>query len=591
VFGLAAFLLGPARDAGAQLVYTPRGAGLDDGPALQALLDQGHRHIQLDGDAVINTPVLLHSPALQPYHFVRIEPVPSRETVRITTAIGRDPVTPSNPAFAAFEYSGHFTPASRLLEATAVGATSIRVVDPSPYGAGGHVYLADALTAPEHTEDGACEVRRVVSVVGDTLTLDRALKREHAANVAVALTVPLFGPVFRRLTFSGDAHVALHLGATQEARIEAIASHNWRGGVLVLLDTGGYRNVVTGSFATGTQPGLLVPGANTWGIAVEGQDETTIFNSGATKAYVGVLINYSIDTWAYWTTVSDSDVNVVVGSDNTGNGSLRSGFRFGLSARGRYAGASIGRNCRDCEVSLDLVDNGGYEVSVGSGAERARVGFGNRVGRTRSLCGVILYPGTDSGAGTAATVDLQFPDCSSRTNICRNAPGFAGRPLVTLGPYATSCAAGATTGGARSASDERGGQAAPPSSAHWFQLVQEPAQLVAAPLHREEGADAVDAAPGHLQAGRAVLEEEVEPALDPARGEALHVGPAVPHHLGDRPHARDQDGRAAGHGFGDGQAEALVFGDLAVEGATSHPPDLLLPAQLAREEDGVVAEP
>jgi hypothetical protein len=344
-----------------------------------------------------------------------------------------------------FEYSGNLTAASQLLAATSTGAETIRVLDPSLYASGRYVYIADVVGAPSEIPDGASEVRRVKSIAGDTLTLDRPLKRGHQANVQVALATPIFGPVFRKLTFSGDAHVGIHLEVAQEARVEGIRSTNWGGGVLVLLDNGGYRNMINDCHATGTAPGILAPGTNTWGIAVEGQDETTIFNSGGSKAYVGVLIQQSIDTWAYWTTATDNALNVVVGSDNSGNGSIRSGFRFGQSARGILAGASIGRNCLDCEVSLDLVDNRNYDVSVATGANRTRVGLGNHANRTQSVCGVIIYP-NQKGPTTTTTVDLQVPDCRSRTNICRRISGVGTHTSVTVGPYATSCAAtGAST--------------------------------------------------------------------------------------------------------------------------------------------------
>ncbi len=104
-------------------------------------------------------------------------------------------LVPSNPSYAAFDYDGNFAEAS-FLAAEAVSGTSIcEVDDGSLYSAGDWILVSDASTDPQNyllPVDGPMEVRQVIAINGDELTVDRAWKRNHAINVIVALAVPFY---------------------------------------------------------------------------------------------------------------------------------------------------------------------------------------------------------------------------------------------------------------------------------------------------------------------------------------------------------------------------------------------------------------
>jgi hypothetical protein len=101
----------------------------------------------------------------------------------------------------------------------------------------------------------------------------------------------------------------------------------------------------------------------------------------------------------------------------------------------------IGKNCHECEVSLDLIDNSGYDVEVGAGVQRNRVGFGNVVNRRFSSCGVFVAPNPVQAEPGSLTVDLQFLACSSKTNVCRRVTHSQRPSTLTLGSFALTCPA------------------------------------------------------------------------------------------------------------------------------------------------------
>jgi len=179
------------------------------------------------------------------------------------------------------------------------------------------------------------------------------------------------------------------------AHISNVTSVNWRGFSLILMDAGGRNNVIKDSYAVGVNSPGDYP--NGWGIAVEGNEGTKILNSGAERYSMGIIFNYTIDTFAVNSSVQGiTYVSLVVGPDAEGNPSMNSGFLGGRVYRGGLA-ANIGRNCVDCVVDVSI-DHPYSGVKVGLGAYNARV-LGSIVGP--SSYGVAI-DSIDGGLGDGA---------------------------------------------------------------------------------------------------------------------------------------------------------------------------------------------
>ena len=318
----------------------------DNGPALRNLIATGERWIQIAGDECpIRTTVRLLDSNGKPAHGLVIEPAPGIERVRIdVSGIGRDPTAPTNPSYAGFEYSGNETPAGFLASAAIAGDSSVGVNDGTLYGVDGWIFLSAASTDPNHyllPQDGPMEVRRVVSIDENKLTLDRPLKRAFPANAIACHCEPLFDARFRDLCFVGDAAVGLHMHLAHNCTYTRITSADWRGRAMLLIDNGGRDNVIAGCFCVGTEPGGGVT-QNTWGVAVEGQDGTRILNSGGMRCANGLIANYCIDTSALEPVAHSNNVNVYIGFS-----SLRTTVTRPFTATGVQM---------DCGVSSDSVN-------------------------------------------------------------------------------------------------------------------------------------------------------------------------------------------------------------------------------------------
>ena len=242
----------------------------------------------------------------------------------------------------------------------------------------------------EDVQEGATEVRQILAIepsgsAGDLrLYLEAPLRRPHKATVAVAHCEPIRNAVFRNLRFTTDnqpgPRVGIHLHMAFDAHISNVTSANWRGFSLILMDAGGRNNAIKDCYAVGVNSPGDYP--NGWGIAVEGQEGTMIVNSGANRHATGIIINYSIDTFAMNSLVQGcSQVSLSLSPDIEGNPSMNSGF-IGGRVLGGGLGANIGRNCVDCvvDVSIEYPQSG---VKVGPGAYNTRV-LGSILGEGRS---------------------------------------------------------------------------------------------------------------------------------------------------------------------------------------------------------------
>jgi Galactose oxidase, central domain len=373
----------------APVQFVASGVGVDDGPAIQQLLDQGARHVQFIGsDMEIDTPIRLASENV-PYNGTILEPLPGNGAVTIHTNIGTNPNYYPDITYTVFGYEGSFALASRTASPSASGDVEIRVEDSSWYEVGNYVAIADGATNGTLIEDGAAESRRVVAIGGHVLRFDRPLRRPHGDRVAVSLSAPLFGVQIRDFVFTGDVHVGIHLQNTQDCLVERITSRDWTGGFLMLYDTPGQRNVVRDTYCTGTNPGLG-DGANAWGISLEGQEDSRVYDSGAELCGVGIVVNYGIDTLVQNAHAERNTVNLFVNGDTQSHGSLRSGFIGGEADSGVLRGVVVGPGSVESLVDVDLHGNAGYGVDVGPGATRTQIGgaISNMAGRTS--IGVLL---------------------------------------------------------------------------------------------------------------------------------------------------------------------------------------------------------
>lgn len=305
-------------------VFTPNPEG-DNGPRLQALMKAGYRWIQINGtECPIGTTVLLNREDYWPYSGQIIEPAPGIEKVTIdASGVGRNPVEPNDPSYAAFDYEGRVLPASYLTSAAGVNQTQIFVADTSKYTNGEWIVISDASTnfpVMPLPLDGPMEVRQVIFVTANSLILNRVIKRDHPQGAIVAKATPIKNVYIRNLEFTGNCGVGVHLHYAQHCVIENITSVDWRGRCMLLLDNGGEYNTIINSYCTGTEPGIG-PEQNAWGVVVEGQDGTRIINSGGERCGAGQAMNYSIDTVSVNARARFNTVNVGVYT-----ASIRSGF-------------------------------------------------------------------------------------------------------------------------------------------------------------------------------------------------------------------------------------------------------------------------
>lgn len=312
--------------ASAPILFTPDPAA-DNGPALTALLVAGERWIQIAGDSCpIGTTVVMWDNNGLPTNNLVIEPAPGIEKVLIdVSGIGRDPVVPSNPSYAAFDYDGNFAEASFLTAVAGSGSLICEVDDGSLYTAGDWILVSDASTDPQNyllPVDGPMEIRQIVGINGDELTVDRAWKRSHAVNVIVALAVPFFGGSFRGLQFTGNATVGVHMHMARGCQFSDITTTAWRGGTMLLVDGGGADNIITDCYCEGVEPGGG-SSQNAWGVSLEGQDGTRLYRSGGQRCSQGVVANYCIDTLLVEPFGHSNTTNIFVGFQSLRTNVLR----------------------------------------------------------------------------------------------------------------------------------------------------------------------------------------------------------------------------------------------------------------------------
>jgi hypothetical protein len=357
-------------------LFSPSGVGTDDSQALAALL-RTCRWVQIDGpDIQIDQPIELVDDAGQPLHFTTVEPVPGLSKVTVHTTIDRDPNEITNPSQAPFDYHGNFRVGSYLRISTLVGQSFIVIHDPAalstqPFAIGDYVLINDTSSQESLLpRDGAVEVRQIVSsTVGPApntirLDLDRPLYRPHNANIVVAHCQPINYVSFRNLEFTTDydpqasvnprPRVGIHLHMAYRAAISGISSTKWAGFALILLDNGGRENIVRDVYATGAA--LYEPHGNGWGIALEGQENSTLLYCGAEGFLEGIVINYSYNTIASESTVRSGNIGLRVHSDSGHHGSIRSGF-VGGSVTGVAIGVVVGPDCQGCTVDVDISAN------------------------------------------------------------------------------------------------------------------------------------------------------------------------------------------------------------------------------------------
>jgi len=307
-------------------VFTPD-PNVDNGPQIRSILLAGYRWLQINGtECPIGTTVLLNRDDNWPYSGQIIEPAPGIDKVTIdVSGIGRNPLDPTDPSYAAIDYQGNVRPGSYLTAPAYVNTTEISVADTSPYTNGSWIVISDASTDFDTYPmplDGPMEVRQVIYVLANSLIINRVIKRDHPENAIVALCEPIKNVYIRNLEFTGDCAVALHMHYAQQCVIENITSSDWAGRTLLLLDNGGEYNTILNSYCTGTEAGTE-DDQNTWGVVVEGQDSTRIINSGGENCGVGQGMNYCIDTVSVNAMARFNTVNVGVYTSSIRSGLLR----------------------------------------------------------------------------------------------------------------------------------------------------------------------------------------------------------------------------------------------------------------------------
>ncbi|WP_256347386.1 hypothetical protein [Pseudomonas sp. IPO3774] len=327
-------------------VFTPNPSA-DNGPQLQSVMKAGYRWIQINGtDCPIGTTVLLNRDDNWPYSGQIIEPAPGIDKVTIdVSGIGRNPLDPTDPSYAAIDYQGNVRPGSYLTAPAYVNTTEISVADTTPYTNGSWIVISDASTdfaTYPMPLDGPLEVRQVIYVLANSLIVNRVIKRDHPLGAIVALCDPIKNVYIRNLEFTGDAAVGLHLHYAQHCVIENITSVDWTGRCMLLLDNGGEYNTILDSYCTATEPGVD-PEQTAWGVVIEGQDSTRVINSGGENCGLGMGMNYSIDCVSINARARLNTVNVGVYT-----ASIRTGFLRPATESPLILDNVITSDCVDC---------------------------------------------------------------------------------------------------------------------------------------------------------------------------------------------------------------------------------------------------
>lgn len=322
----------------------------DNGPALNALIANGERWIQIAGEECpIGTTVHLVSASGSPAHGITIEPAPGISRVKINvSAIGRDPITPTNPSFAGFDYSGNERPAGFLTKAAAPGDFTVSVNDGALYSLRDWVFLSQASTDPANyllPLDGPMEVRQIVAIDSNVLTLNRPLILGFALNTIACICEPLYNARFRDLCFIGNATVGLHMHLAHSCTYTRISSEAWSGGVMLLVDNGGTANMIVDCFCTGIKPGAGLMD-NIWGVAIEGQDGTKVYSSGGMRCGNGIIANYCINTQILEPIAYSNNVNVTVGFKSINTDVIRP-----FTAEPVQHDYIVSNDCVNCQVS------------------------------------------------------------------------------------------------------------------------------------------------------------------------------------------------------------------------------------------------
>jgi hypothetical protein len=449
-------------------LFSPSGVGIDDSQTLAALL-RTCRWVQIDGpDIQIDQPIELVDDNDKPLHFITVEPIPGLSKVTVHTTIDRDTKDVTRPNRSPFDYHGNIQPGSYLRLPTLVGQSFIIIHDPvtlstQPFSIGDYVYINDTSSNPQTSlmpQDGAVEVRQIVgSMAGpapNTIRLDLAqpLNRHHSANIVVAHCQPINYVSFRNLEFTTDydpqassnprPRVGIHLHMAYRATISGITSTKWAGFALVLLDTGGRENIVRNVYATGAA--LYEPNGNGWGIALEGQENSTLLYCGAEGFLEGIVINYSHNTIASESTVRSGNIGLRVHSDSHHHGSIRSGF-IGGSVTGVAIGAVVGPNCQGCLVDVDISANY-IGIWIFQFAKNTTIGGSIRQFSTFGIGFDLINGGIADGALTSRQTYVHASVMCNRTN--RLALTKGGRvtsypnsleqlPWLTLGSVFNQC--------------------------------------------------------------------------------------------------------------------------------------------------------
>lgn len=334
--------------ASSPYVFTPDPEA-DNGPALEALIKAGERWIQIAGDQCpIGTTVRMADNDGFPANFLVIEPAPGISKVLIdVSGVGRNPVTPSDPSYAGFDYAGKQTPAGYLTEVADANALTATVNDGSLYSVGDWIIVSDASHDPANyllPIDGPMEVRQIIAIDDDILTVNQAWKRSHDVDVIVALGVPFFNGSFRGMEFTGNATVGFHIHMARACQFSEMTTTAWRGGTMLLVDNGGVNNLITDCFCTGVQPGNGRT-ENAWGVSIEGQDGTQVYRSGGQRCVDGFVANYCIDSLIVEPMAHSNSVNIFVGFS-----SLRTNVLRPFTATPIVDDIVISPDCEECAV-------------------------------------------------------------------------------------------------------------------------------------------------------------------------------------------------------------------------------------------------
>ena len=459
-------------------VFAPSGIGIDDSVALRNALIT-YRWVQIHGsDIQIDQPIDLDDANGNPLDGLVLEPTASFTKVTVHTKMTRNPKNCGDTSRAPFTFEGQYTPGSYLTSAANVGDRAILVQDPASiahttFQVGDYIYINDTqICIPPAGSpscpslgpaDGTAELRQVTAMSNGAqqqtlhLSLDRPLRRAHSPYIIVAHCKVIKNVIFRNLGFTTDydpsapsvgPFAPIHLHLALNAQLIRITTRNWAGLGGPWLDGGGRENIIRSSFSTGlatiSQPPPGTPCApilNAWGIATEGQEDTSIIDSGASYFNAGVVITYSYGTKAFNSTVSfaRSDGLAVV-HDFKGFPSINSGF-VGGTVYGGGLGVYVGI-CQGCTVSVDI--QGAYSGIAVAGSYNGHTTAGT------TLAGSVVGP-TSYGIGLAQDASGAIPSTGTSINTLtacgvRNRFVTLNSSYVPVAPLSTGQTASYATG-------------------------------------------------------------------------------------------------------------------------------------------------